>query len=62
MPIMGFAAKKLREGDTFTEYNAPELAGQTVFEVGEAAGKVGLTLTDGTALFLDRGFVVEVER
>jgi hypothetical protein len=38
------------------------LAGHTVFEVGDATGKVDLTLSDGTALFLDRGFLVEVQR
>jgi hypothetical protein len=62
MAARGFAAKKLREGDTFTDLNPPELAGKTVFEVGMVAGRVGLQLTDGTTLFLDPKFLVEVER
>jgi hypothetical protein len=62
MGIKGFAALKLREGDTFTEANGPELAGKTVWDIDVSGRQVYLTMTDRTSVALPGNVVVEVLR
>jgi hypothetical protein len=62
MRTLAFAAKKLREGDTFTANNDPEVAGHTVTALAQFGGPVAVGLSDGTTTLLDRRVVVEVQR
>jgi hypothetical protein len=62
MSVRGFAAGKLRDGDTFTAANPEELAGKTVWDLEVIGMYVYLTLTDRTSVTVDRRAVVEVER
>jgi hypothetical protein len=62
MSIKAFVATRLREGDTFTERNAPDLAGKTVWDLEVLYRNVYLTMTDRTCAVVDRRAVVEIER
>lgn len=62
MSIKGFAARKLRDGDTFTEANGQDLAGKTVWDIEVIGREVYLTLTDHTSVTVPSSLVVEIWR
>jgi hypothetical protein len=64
MRIRAFVAKNLREGDTFTaaDFNPPELAGKTVWDLEVLGRNVYLTMTDRTCASVDHRAVVEIAR
>jgi hypothetical protein len=55
-------AGNLRQGDTFTPNNSPEMVGRTVTMLAEFGGPIAVGMSDDTAVILDRRCIVEVER
>lgn len=62
MPIKTILAKKLREGDTFTQNNTPELVGRAVWDIDVIGATAYLTLTDRSSVMLHARATVEIDR